>query len=491
MTRAARIGLNLSARQLLLIGVIAALGALGGVAVAVGMNHQKAALTIALFPVTLLPMIIRSAQRRFDPFEPIQVVSLTFFLLYAIRPMTELLSNMQTFFNKPTQEAFVPSAGVAIVGILAIYFGYAIGAGRSLAGRLPSLPDHWEPRRALRFALYTLAFAALLTAAFAATVGPGTLLKFYLGRTNYDYLTFLEVSGYVGLGPYLTIPVVFMLLYVYRDLRTWKVLALLLGTLAVALYITVPRGDRTYILILVLPLLVLWFMVRGKRPSAAGSLLTILVAIIGMNVLVAIRHVDTRHNVLSQIGHSLITPFSQLRTFAKGADMAEFSVLELEYQALHSKSSGAKFHPLSTAVALAAYPLPRKIIGQNKPKSAGEYISPILFPKNDPRKRASFNSGMFGDEFADYGWITLIGYSVVIGVAIRALWEYYQRNPKSEGLQIVLAASLPMLVVMIRNGEIDALGRSLFQIGPLVLCLIVASRPAIHRMAGFRSRVDG
>ena len=107
-----------------------------------------------------------------------------------------------------------------------------------------------------------------------------------------------------------------------------------------------------------------------------------------------------------------------------------------------------------------------------------------LFPKPKGSRRASFNPSMFGDLFADYGWITLAAFSVLIGIAMRILWEYFQRQPRSVGLQIVFAGTLPMLVIMIRNNVTDAVGRSLYQIGPLILCLIVCSRPRVRRVAG-------
>jgi hypothetical protein len=43
-----------------------------------------------------------------------------------------------------------------------------------------------------------------------------------------------------------------------------------------------------------------------------------------------------------------------------------------------------------------------------------------------------------------------------------------------------------MLVILIRNSITDAIARSLFMVGPLLLCLIVCSRPRMRRLAGYR-----
>ena len=93
---------------------------------------------------------------------------------------------------------------------------------------------------------------------------------------------------------------------------------------------------------------------------------------------------------------------------------------------------------------------------------------------------------MFGDFYADFGWVTIVLYCALIGIGVRSLWEYFRLHQSSEGVQIVFAAMLPMLVILVRNSITDAIARSLFMVGPLVLCLIVCSRPRMRRFAGYR-----
>jgi hypothetical protein len=54
----------------------------------------------------------------------------------------------------------------------------------------------------------------------------------------------------------------------------------------------------------------------------------------------------------------------------------------------------------------------------------------------------------------------------------------------------VFASMLPMLVILIRNSVTDAIARSLFMVGPLLLCLIVCSRPRMRRFAGYRAKPE-
>jgi hypothetical protein len=490
MDRTAGIGALRAAGAARTAAAVLGLGVLAGLVGWAIPKHPAEWLSVVLLVVTPAPIYVRLVQKRFDPFEPIQIVSLTLFILFALRPAAELVWHIDFFANKQTRPGFTGAAAIALVGILSLYAGYALSSGRKVARRLRPLPDMWDARRAVRFAVGVLAFSALLTALFAATVGPSTLLHFYTsGRTDTDYTTFLAVSGYVGLGPYLTIPAAFILIIAYMRLRTIKVGLLALFSIACALFITVPRGDRTYILVLVLPMLALPYLKRNRRPSGLAAAGAVFVAILAMNVLLATRHAETRsqRGIGGTIEYAVTRPGAQFKDFLTGVDLAEYSVVELEYQAIKRKSDPLKLHPFSTAASLIGYPLPRKIV-HSKPQAGGEFVVHYLFPLPPGSTRSSFNPSMFGDFFDDYAWVSLVFWCGLLGVGIRTLWEYFRLYSSSEGLQIAFAALLPMLVVMIRNNLTDAVGRSLYQVFPLILCLIVCSRQPVRRFAGFRTR---
>lgn len=444
--------------------------------------RPEVTLTALLLVVTPAPIVIRIVQRRFDPFEPITIVALVLFILFALRPLAELHYGIERYFvTKDIRPGFTGAATICLVGSLSIYAGYFADAGRMVAAKTRPVRDGWDAERSVRFAIRLLIVSALLTALFAATVGPGTLLRFYLGRTDTDYVTILSVSGYVSLGPTLTIPASFILLYAYRELRTFRVGALLAATTLVALYITVPRGDRTYVMALVLPLLAMYYLRRERRPSGAVIAVVLLAAVTTMNVLLASRHVERRaSNPIPDIVSTAVThPGAQLKDFVTGVDLSEFSVIELEYQATSRAQNRLQFHPGSEVLGLAGYWLPRRLV-PNKPKSAGEYVAPYLFPvtagPGGVKKRASFNAAMFGAFWADSGWISLILGGVLVGLTLRWMWEYFRLHVSNLGIQLAFAASLPLLVIMVRNGVVDTVARGLFLIGPILWCLLVCSR---------------
>jgi hypothetical protein len=467
----------------------AALGviALGLAAGAFGMlivTYPAPGLTGLLWIVTLSPILIRIVQRRFDPFEPIQTIAVTFFILYALRPFAEQVAGITYFDNQYMRGGLVWAEEISLAGISSLYLGYAIWSGRAIARRAPAVPQSWDPERSVRFGIWVLVWCGLLTGLFAASVGPGTLFHFYLGRTTTSYQTFLSVAGYVGLGPYLSIPAAVIFAFAFARLRTFKTLLLLIVSLAIAAFISFPQGNRTYILALVFPLLVFPYLRKGSRPSAGTTVLAIIAAILALNFFLAIRDVGKRGPLLGTLTGTVTHVGHQLSKFATGVDLAEFSVLELEAEAYHQKVDPLTYHPAQTLLSLVVYPLPRHLIG-TKPPAAGQFVVNRLFPPKGGQ-RASFNPAMFGDFWADGGYVTIFLYCFIIGIGIRFFWEYFVLYSDSEGVQVVFAMLLPLLVIMIRNSIVDAIARGLFLAGPLLLGLIVCSRPRMRRFAGWR-----
>lgn len=476
-------------RPLVRGGGVLALGTLAGVAAAAVMRNREVGLAIICFLVAPLPIFVRLAQRKFDPFEPVQIVAIAFIFLYGIRPGAELIWNIKSFDAQYARDGFDGAALISAVGMLSVYLGYALTFGRRIAQRAPGVPNMWDPQRAVRFGIWTLVACALLTAAFAATVGPSTLFHFYLGRSDTTSATFLAVSGYVALGPYLTIPASVIFLFAYARLRTVKTLVLFLVSFAGAAFVSVPQGDRTYVLALFLPLLLIPYLRKGRRPKGVTLLVSVVVAVLGLNVLLSTRTVGgQRPSFANEVANAFTHVPQQLQNFATGVDLAEFSVLELQHEAYYTRVNPLSFHPGQTLLCFVGYWVPRAIL-HNKPPSAAQFAIDRLFP-NTIATRASFNPAIFGDFFADDGWVTIILYDLIVGVICRFIWEYFRAHERSEGVQILFAATLPVLVIMVRNSVVDAFARSLFLTGPLLLCLIVGSRERMRRVAGYRVRPE-
>jgi hypothetical protein len=157
----------------------------------------------------------------------------------------------------------------------------------------------------------------------------------------------------------------------------------------------------------------------------------------------------------------------------RGADPSEFSVLEIE--AHQYQVGGLHFWPGSTLASIATAWIPHQIL-HSKALSPLQHVTWTLFPATTAQ--GSFGPPVFGSMYADYGWVTLVIYSALIGVAVRALWEYFIRHRDSPGMQIFYAGAMPLVVIMFRDDIVTLLAISVFLALPLIVCIKLCSRPA-------------
>jgi len=462
--------------SLALTAVAVLLGLAAGGAVAWGTDHPEVSLTIAMFLVAIFPMVLRAIQGKWDPFEPITILAVCIFVIYFVRPMAELTSKPGDYlaFDRDPRPGYAGAMTIALSGSIALYAGYFLTTGKAIAQRVKALPQSWDVARSMRFVVYLLIFAALMTSVFAAAIGgPGALMRFYLGRSTQDFQQYIQTAAYFVLGPYMTIPAAIILYMAFLRERTLLRTVFFFAVLALVTFVVVPRGDRTYLIAIVMPLLIIPYLRREKRPSLLALLGAIGVGIIILNILIAIRHVDYRaqRGVEQTITESFTHPTREIEEFIKGVDIAEFTVMELQYIA--TSNGDLRLYPGATALSVITGPIPGKVIGK-KPKPGAVHATDYLFPNN--KRNAIFVPSLFGDLYQDWGIPTVVFYAFIFGIFMRFVWEYFLRNKHSEGMQIVYAASLPLLVILMRDNFSLTLGRALFLILPLILCLILCAK---------------
>jgi hypothetical protein len=256
--------------------------------------------------------------------------------------------------------------------------------------------------------------------------------------------------------------------------------ALLVFLVATVIFTTVPRGDRTYVLAAFLPLVTIPYLRRDTFPRLPLVIAGIVISVLTINVLIALRHVETRaeRGVVDTTVHAVTHPLGQMSDFLTGVDLTEFTVMEVEYQAING--GGLEYQPGSTFFSVAAGAMPRRFF-KEKPRPATWYLANWMFPNRV--RTTTFVPSYYGDLYGDYGLWTVAFYCLLTGIFSRWLWEYYRRNRHSEGMQIVFAAALPLYVALMRNNLSDIGGRMMFLVFPLVACLLICGRRAAPRHA--------
>lgn len=439
-----------------------------------GGDGQRPALMITLALITPLPVIIRALQRRFDPFEPINFYVLGILVLFVLRPIFELVYDSRLFGQYADYAGFDGALTIALVGTSALYAGYGCRFGVHLGRRLPTLRDGWSPDTVAIMCIGLVLLGVVLFAGFAAQLGQsvGGATDYFRGRSE-NSPSLRQSTAYLYLGPYLVVPATLLLVTAWQreHRRRFLVGALLTG--ALALLITVPRGDRTYVLTFLLPLMVLPYLHSGRRPRLLTLGILIALVIPVLNVLLEVRNVSTRDNVSERFTAAVSRPDRSFINFMLGLDTSMFTVLSLTKELVPTRVSHA---PGRVVTAVLAAPVPGLLWG-NKPLQGDQIVYNELFPQQAAVTRAGNASGFFGGFYFDSGLFGVAIYSALVGVASRAVWEWWRRHGRRHlGATLVFAAALPFIIVLQRGNLSDMAGRSTFFVLPVLLVLWLASR---------------
>jgi hypothetical protein len=247
--------------------------------------------------------------------------------------------------------------------------------------------------------------------------------------------------------------------------------------LTICLLLTVPRGDRTFELAFILPLILMYFLHRQRRPRLWAIAAAFVAFTIAANVSVTLRHQEHRaqHGVDRTIVSAITHPGHELSSFVRGPDGSEFSVLEIEMQEYHL--GVLHYWPGSTFVGLATGWVPHSVL-KSKPLSPLQHLAYTLFPTT--AGGGSFQPPMYGSFYADYGWVSLLFLCVAIGFVLRAYWEYLMRHRGNLGVQLFYAASLPLVAELLRADLSLVFATAVFISIPLILCIVRCSRPPLR-----------
>ena len=416
--------------------------------------------------------MVRALQGRWDPFEPIALLSVAFTVLFVVVPVAHILLNDWYFVGWDIRHGFDGALLIALIGVASIYTGYIMGTGCRLGRRLKPFSAEWTPRSALRAGL-TITFLGLaLFAGFAAQAGGiHAIWQFSQGRSTADNPLLAHSSAYLYLGIYLGLPAGLLLLETRArhpsPSLTWAA-ALALGPM---LAVSLGRGNRTYLLLLALSLIALPYLRTGRRPRVVTILAIGVLGFVLTNYLGANRYVGGQ-SLDSMNRSSAHTPAQQAKVFLLGPDPAMFSVLALVNEVTPDQ---LPYHPGTTLFSTLAAPVPGPL-WPGKPQDGSVYTNQYLWPQQAAVTRAGNAPSMFGGFFYDSGYVGVIAYSVLIGIALRAGFEWFRANWRDPGVRLVYAASLPLVVNLIRAAPSDTISRAGYVVLPLIIFLWIHSR---------------
>lgn len=415
----------------------------------------------------VLPIAIRALQRRFDPFEPIFVLAVGAFFIWFLRPLSSIVYSNWWYGNGDIRAGFNGALLVVLVGLASTYLGYIVSFGSKLGRKIPAVPDKWDSDAVFKSVLVMLVFGGILFAMFMRKVGGfHAAFAYFSSRQLSQKQAAASSTAWFYLAPYITIPSALICLVLYMRSRRRRDLVAAIFLALLSLAITVPKGDRTYVIMIALPLFVLPYLRIGRRPSTLVVVVGLLVAVTAMNLMVEDRVASRRHgSVMSSAVDAMTHPARQLRVFLTGSDISMFSSLAETYEVVPRE---IPFKPGNELLSTLALPVPR-LLWQNKPHDGETDLFPILFPQTAAVQNAGFGPSMVGGFYIDSGFVGVIVYMFAFGIGLRMLFEYRKRNSDNLAVLVVYAACLPMIILMMRGSVTDTAGRSVYLLGPYLV----------------------
>jgi hypothetical protein len=442
------------------------------------MSLLQLGLVTAITVVLAIPIVVRVAQKRFDPFEPIIVGVLAYGVMFVIRPASMIVSN-HVAYDGPQRSTSVASTFsemlvLALLGALAFVLGYELSLGRRLATRLRS-PCGYDGRRLVAAAFGTAAIAILSFVVFLASSPSGfsTLGLILRGRSAELSETVESTSFYVWFSFLLLVPATLILVAVGVERRSK--LLLFAGALLAGLYLfrTIPLGDRTVLLPFVGGLLVLHYVRRSVRPSLTTILAVAAVALVGSSFLSDLRGRGTRNESVPETIVRAVHPARIASPFTSGPDSEMAPVLAaalsvIPEQLLHTYG-GTIFGDL------IARPVPRAL-WTDKPDPPRDKLIARLWPREAQSEAINPEFSVLLYFYWDFGAPGIIVGLVLYGIGARLLFEYLIRHPSFLSVQVIYALALWFVVIGLRISPVDTAVLAMFIVFPAWLVFRFAQR---------------
>jgi len=458
-----QIGYSSRMISLWVIGIL-----IGGLVPIILNNNYELLMWLSIILILFIlatPIIISIIRKKFNPFEPIIIVSLLYFIYFVFAPINDLITGNTIFFGHDIAPAIPLGFIYVALGVLSMIIGYYLSFGKTVAKSIPS--PKINPKLSIHYAMALGVFAFIL-------------LSFWIrgGGSNWiRYLTFNQlgssaIAGHDGFSSspfrnYLGFTMnwfiaSFVILYVFVKRKRKILWCFFIAILIV--FCTI--GFRFRILILVLAPLVYYFL-KVKRKNINFRLIVIVIIIfLIVGVFGAVRNGFRSGNIAS---YSL-TFYSSWNAFTRSLAIYQpFLVMIKAIPKLHDYYWGSSY----TYIFLQ--PIPRAL-WPDRPEAPQNDIIRTIFGSNKPVKSGVAYPNI-GEFYANFGLIGIILGMFFFGIILRILFEYLNCYSENEWVLILYSITLPFLVQIVSRGYfVQSMVETIFIIGPVIIGMLLSSR---------------
>lgn len=373
-----------------------------------------------------------------------------------VGPVQRLLNNEWTHVTVNFRYAAVFSWAGATVFYLAVRLGYGLFSSWTPNRRfVPGFDQILAMRIGAR-----LCWAAM--AIFAVANGPRVIA--YLNPFNVAGSSFI-FSGGLDLGPFanyanqavnLLIPGTLLQFAGWVRSRQ-RFLPSLLWTLA-SMAIFTSLGFRWRIVTLLVPMVLLWFLARGRRPAPA----VIAASAFGLVLLSGLIEQTRSYG----IGLSLDAASDASTSSFLSTGLNESSVFLVTGGVIENTPSGSPFVGLQPLISALLFPVPRALW---QDKNSFEYLVNALSDLFGTTLLAQGQAILnYGEYFLMFGWPSLVLMGLLSGWLLRTLWNWFSVRRSETLAQVTYLCTCSLLYMWVSRGYLPQVAL-IFAFGSLPL----------------------
>ncbi len=416
--------------------------------------------------VAAVPLGTALLTRHFDIFEPVHLFAFSYLILFVIRPAVDFNTpgGPLAWLGYSLRSTYSGALLVGLAGALAFYIGYYVRIGRQIGTRLPTPSGVWARADLNAFVLTAIVISVTVFGEFIRRRGIGSVANLFHGRTLLTASAYRSSSGYLYTAPLWLTSIGILILVLAR--RWWSAEGVVaFALLAFSQVMTIGGGDRSWTLPVGGMVFVVGYLRRRRRPSAP-VLVTAIVLVFLFNIS-AVRDYRTSTlpgtSVAEYAAEPVSKPGKALQDFFGGADTAMAANLAVELQFVPSRIDFALGRTYANAAAL---PVPRAV-WHHKPPVADTELTAAIFPAV-ARAGGGFSFSLFGEPYLNFGYFGVIGISMLLGIASRALYAWFLRAPRNPTVIAFYALNWPFLLVYMRGGLGVDYQRQVIVVSPLI-----------------------
>lgn len=435
-----------------------------------GRPSTGALLIGAIALMAVAPVVVRVAQRRWDPFEPLFVFSLVWVGMFVVRPLAMLHYNEFSYIwagGLPMRQAFDRMLLLALLSGIAFLVGYALPAGGRLARWLPGPPEGYRTATVVSLSVGAGLFGVLLFGLALLTSGVPDVSVVLAGQSaaQLDFLS--RADKFLVLGPLLLVGATLVTFALGLGQRRPALTALGIGLAVVTFLVWNVFGSRTVLFPLFGALVLFTFLVRERRPGPLAVAVAVLFAIFASAWTGQQRYAETRvESGLVTVATRIAThPGQMFEPLLRGPDNAMAPGLAAAMVVVPSQQSYSYGLPLLRDLVSRA--VPRKLWA-GKPRPPREALIARMNPTGYQQRTANpefsalllpyLSWGLFGAAFL-----------VLYGIAARTIFAWAHRHRTKLVAQLLYALMIPLLLTLFRDGLVDALFLWGLMLGPVLL----------------------